>query len=133
LSGKTNHQKLFFMTTQETATRYRELASQRKFIEIQDNLYHEDVVCQEPEKAASMGMAVVTNGREAVKAKGIARRATIETIHSYTCSEPIVAGEFFSVVLKQEATFKGKPRISLEEIGIFYVKEGKIIKEQFFY
>jgi hypothetical protein len=121
------------MTTQEIAGSYRELASQRKFIEIQDNLYHEDVVCQEPEKAASMGMAVFTNGREAVKAKGIARRATIETIHSYTCSEPIVAGEFFSVVLKQEATFKGNPRITLEEIGIFYVKEGKIIKEHFFY
>ena len=121
------------MSTQETAARYHELASQRKFIEIQDNLYHEDVVCQEPEKAASMGMPVFTNGREAVKAKGIARRATIETVHSYTCSEPIVAGEFFSVVLKQEVTFKGKPRIVLEEIGIFQVKDCKIVKEQFFY
>jgi len=121
------------MTTQETATRYHELASARKFIEIQDNLYHEDVVCQEPEKAALMGMHVFTNGREAVKAKGIARRATIETVHSYTCSEPIVAGEFFSVVLKQEVTFKGKPRIALEEIGIFHVNDGKIVKEQFFY
>lgn len=121
------------MTTQETAARYHELASQRKFIEIQDNLYHEDAVCQEPEKAASMGMPVFTNSLEAVKAKGIARRATIETVHNYTCSEPIVAGEFFSVVLKQEVTFKGKPRITLEEIGVFHVKEGKIVKEQFFY
>ena len=121
------------MTTQETAARYHELASQRKFIEIQDNFYHEDVICQEPEKAASMGMPVLTNGLEAVKAKGVARRAMMETLHSYTCSEPIVAGEFFSVVLKQEVTFKGKPRLSLEEIGIFQVKDGKIVKEQFFY
>jgi hypothetical protein len=121
------------MTTQETAASYHELASQRKFIEIQDNLYHEDVVCQESEKAASMGMPIFTNGREAVNAKGIARRATIETVHSYTCSEPIVAGEFFSVVLKQEVTFKGKPRITLEEIGVFHVKDGIIVKEQFFY
>ena len=121
------------MTTQETAARYQELASQRKFIEIQDDLYHEDVVCQEPEKAASMGMPVFTNGREAVKAKGITRRAAIETVHSYTCSEPIVAGEFFSVVLKQDVTFKGKPRMAIEEIGIFHVKDGKVVKEQFFY
>jgi hypothetical protein len=121
------------MTTQEVAARYHELASQRKIIEIQDSLYQEEVVCQEPEKAASMGMPVFTNGREAVKAKGIARRATIETTHSYSCSEPIVAGEFFSVVLKQEVTFKGKPRIALEEIGIFHVKDGKIVKEQFFF
>ena len=121
------------MTTQETAARYKELASQRKFIEIQDDLYHEDVVCQESEKAASMGFAIFTNGREAVKAKGVARRATIETTHSYTCSEPIVAGEFFSVVLKQDVTFKGKPRMTLEEIGVFHVKDGKVVKEQFFY
>jgi hypothetical protein len=121
------------MTTQEVAARYRELMSERKFIEIQDTLYHEDVVSQEPEKAASMGMPIFTHGREAVKGKGVARRATIETIHSYTCSEPIVAGEFFSVVLKQEVTFKGKPRLTLEEIGVFHVKDGKVVKEQFFY
>jgi hypothetical protein len=125
--------KKTIMTTQEAAARYQELASQRKFIEIQDTLYHEDVVCQEPEKAASMGMAVFTHGREAVKAKGIARRATIETAHTYAVSDPIVAGEFFSVVLKQEVTFKGKPRMTLEEIGIFHVIDGKIVKEQFFY
>jgi hypothetical protein len=121
------------MTTQETAAHYHELANQRKFIEIQDSLYDENVVCEEPEKAALMGMAVFTNGLEAVKAKGIARRATIETVHSYTCSEPIVAGEFFSVVLHQEVTFKGKPRLTLEEIGVFHVKNGKVVKEQFFY
>jgi hypothetical protein len=121
------------MTTQEAATRYQELMTQRKFIEIQDTYYHEDVVCQESEKAASMGMSIFTNGREAVKAKGIARRAAIESMHSYFCSEPIVAGEFFSVVLKQEVTFKGKPRLAVEEIGVFHVKDGKIVKEQFFY
>jgi hypothetical protein len=121
------------MTTHEAAARYHELANQRKFVEIQDSIYDENVVCQEPEKAASMGMAIFTNGLEAVKAKGIARRATIETVHSYTCSEPIVAGEFFSVVLKQDVTFKGKPRMTLEEIGVFHVKDDKIIKEQFFY
>ena len=121
------------MTTQEIAARYHEMANQRKFMEIQDTLYDEHVVCQEPEKAASMGMSIFTNGLEAVKAKGIARRATIETVHSYTCSEPLVAGEFFTVVLKQEVTFKGKPRLTLEEIGIFQVKDGKVVKEQFFY
>ena len=121
------------MTTQEIAATYQEMMTNRKFIEIQDTFYHEDVVCQESEKATSMGFPIFTNGLEAIKAKGVARRATIETIHSYFCSEPIIAGEFFSVVLKQDITFKGKPRLTLEEIGIFQVKDGKIIKEQFFY
>jgi hypothetical protein len=121
------------MTTQEIAARYYELMNGGKFIEVQDTLYHEDVVCQEPEKAASMGMVIITRGREAVKAKGDARRAMIETRHSYTCSEPLVAGEFFSVVLKQDVTFKGKPRMAIEEVGVFQVTDGKVVKEQFFY
>jgi hypothetical protein len=121
------------MTTQEIAARYRELMNEGKFIEVQDTLYHEDVVCQEPEKAAAMGVTIITNGLEAIKAKGVARRAMIETRHSYTCSEPLVAGEFFGVVLKQDVTFKGKPRMMLEEVGIFQVRDGKVVKEQFFY
>jgi hypothetical protein len=121
------------MTTQEIAARYREMMNDGKFMEVQDTLYHEDVVCQEPEKAAAMGMTIITRGREAIKAKGAARRAMIETRHSYTCSEPLVAGEFFSVVLKQDVTFKGKPRMAIEEIGVFQVADGKVVKEQFFY
>ena len=121
------------MTTQELATRYRELMMERKFLEIQDNYYSEDVISQEMEKATAMGLAVISQGRETIKAKGVARRATIETMHSYYCSEPIVAGEFFSVVLRQDLTFKGRPRTTVEEIGIFQVKDGKVIKEQFFY
>lgn len=120
-------------TTKEIAARYQELMNQRQFVEIQDNLFDENVVCQEPEKAAAMGFAVITTGREAVKAKGVARRATIEAFHSYTCSTPIVAGEYFTVSLSQEVTFKGRGRVSLEEIGVFHVQDGKIIKEQFFY
>jgi len=121
------------MTTQEIANRYQELMTERKFLEIQDTFYAEDVVCQEMEKATAMGLAVITHGLEAIKAKGIARRETIETIHSYYCSKPLVAGDFFSVVLRQDITFKGRPRMTIEEIGVFQVKEGKVVKEQFFY
>lgn len=121
------------MTTQELATHYRKLMMERKFLEIQDTYYAEDVVSQEMEKATAMGLAVITQGREAIKAKGIARRATIEEMHSYYCSEPLVAGEFFSVILKQDLTFKGRPRTTIEEIAIFQVKDGKVVKEQFFY
>jgi hypothetical protein len=121
------------MSTYEIASQYQEMMNLRKFLEIQETFYDEHVVSQEPEKAAAVGLAVVTNGLEAVKAKGVARRTTIETVHTYVCSEPLVAGDFFTVVLKQEITFKGKPRMAIEEIGVFQVKNDKIVKEQFFY
>jgi SnoaL-like protein len=121
------------MTTQEVANRYYELASQSKWTEIQDELHDENVTSQEPEHAALKGAQVMTKGRQAVKAKSIANREMIETIHSQYCSEPTVAGNFFSVALKRDATFKTRPRMDLEEICVFQVTEGKIVSEQFFY
>jgi hypothetical protein len=72
-------------------------------------------------------------GLEAIKAKGNSNRTMIEAIHSQHCSAPMVAGNFFTVVLSRDISFKGKPRMQLEEIGVFELKEGKIIVEQFFY
>jgi len=44
-----------------------------------------------------------------------------------------VAGNFFTVALSRDVTFKEKPRMQLTEIGVFELQEGKIIAEQFFY
>ena len=121
------------MTTQEVANRYYDLAVQSKWTEIQEELHDNDVICQEPEHVASRGLEAIARGREAVKAKGIANCEMIEAIHSQYCSEPLVAGNFFSVALKRDVTFKNKPRMYLEEICVFQVAEGKIVLEQFFY
>jgi hypothetical protein len=121
------------MTTQEVASRYYELAGQNKWLEIQDEFHDDTVISQEPEHAAARGVQVMTKGREAVKVKTNANREMIDTIHSQYCSEPLVAGNFFSVVLKRDVTFKNRPRMSLEEICVFQVREGKIVLEQFFY
>ena len=121
------------MTTQEVASKYHELASQNKWTEIQDELHDENVTCQEPEHVASRGVQILTKGRDALKAKSAANREMIETIHSQYCSEPLVAGNFFSVELKRDVTFKNRPRMNLEEIGVFGVVDGKIVSEEFFY
>jgi hypothetical protein len=121
------------MTTQEIANQYYELACQGKWTEIQDGLHDDNVICQEPEHVAMRGVPTLTKGKEAVKAKSIANREMIETLHFQYCSEPIVGAGFFSVALKRDVTFKGKQRMSLEEICVFQVMDGKIVSEQFFY
>jgi hypothetical protein len=121
------------MTIQQVANRYCELAKQNKWPEILDELCSQDLVNKEPEHVASRGIQTITNGLDAVKAKGVANRANIEAIHSQHCSAPLVAGNFFTVALSRDITFKGRPRMKLEEIAIFELKEGKIISEQFFY
>ena len=121
------------MTTNETANRYRELAEQNKWSEILEELCSTDLVNKEPDHVQSRGIPVTTKGRDAVIAKGKANREMIEAIHSQHCSEPLVAGNFFTVTLSRDVSFKGRPRMKLDEIALFELKDGKIISEQFFY
>ena len=121
------------MTTQQVASRYCELAKQNKWPEILDELCSQDLVNKEPEHVAARGVQTVTKGVPDVKAKGEANRARIEEIHSQQCSEPLVAGNFFTVALTRDITFNGMPRMYMEEIGVFELNEGKIISEHFFY
>lgn len=122
------------MTIKEVVARYMELEKQGKFEEIQNELYSKDIVCIEPEHAVNMGMQVVTKGLDAVIAKGKAWGQNIAEMHSGYTSEPIIAGNFFSVAMGFDATFKqDNQRRQLDEIAVFEVKDGKIIKEQFFF
>lgn len=121
------------MTTQDVANRYMELEKQGKWMEIQDELYSQDVVCIEPEHAAAMGMQTVTKGLKAVKAKAQAWNESIEEMHGGYCSEPVVGGNFFSVAMGMDVTMKGVGRMKMDEIAVFEVKDGKIVKEQFFF
>ena len=121
------------MTTQQVADQYYELAKQNKWLEIWEDLYSPNAVNREPEHAIAQGIPTVTKGMEAIRAKSAARRALIVELHSQYCSAPVVCGKFFSAGMSREVTFKGKPRLNLEEIAVFEVKDGKIVLEQFFY
>ena len=121
------------MTTQDVAARYFELANQNKWSEIHESLHDENIVSQEPETGAPAGIAAITRGKAAVKVKSDTHRAMIETMHSREISQPLIAGNFFTVVLKRDVTYKGRPRANSEEIAVIGVKDGKIVSETFFY
>jgi hypothetical protein len=121
------------MTTQDVANRYMELEKQGKWMEIQDELYSRDIVCIEPEHVAAMGMQTVTKGIDAVKAKAKAWNESIEEMHGGYCSDPVTGGNFFSVAMGMDCTMKGVGRMKMDEIAVFEVKDGKIVKEQFFF
>lgn len=48
-------------------------------------------------------------------------------------SEPIVSNFFFSHMTEMDVKMKGKERKIKGQIGVFEVRNGKIVKEQFFY
>ena len=120
------------MTTQEVANRFNQLAQENKWMEIQDELYSDDAVSIEPPHAAAAGLQNA-QGRDALKRKAEEFNKSIEEMHSGYCSEPVVGGTHFAVAMGMDVTMKGAGRMSMDEIAVYEVKNGKIVKEQFFF
>ncbi|MES2848075.1 MAG: nuclear transport factor 2 family protein [Bacteroidota bacterium] len=118
------------MTTQEVANRMNELFKENKWAEAQEELFAED--CESIEPANSPGMKTV-RGKASIKQKGEDFNAMMEEMHGGWCSEPLVGGNFISFAMGMDITMKGAGRMKMEEIALYEVKNGKVVKEQFFY
>ncbi len=117
------------MNTQDIANRLVELCRGNKNLDAVNELYDEDVVSKEPESTNTQP----TKGKPDVLAKSQQWYDSVETTHSSSVSDPIVAGAFFACTMDYDVTFKGRGRINLSEIALYEVKDGKIISDQFFY
>ena len=120
------------MNTQQVANRLVELCRRGEFTKAQDELYAQDAVSIEPEGAPG-GALGNARGMDAIREKGKAFDQTYEQIHGITVSDPLVAGEYCSIVMGLDATWKQGGRFAMEEICVYRVRNGKIVLEQFFY
>ena len=76
---------------------------------------------------------VTVEGLDAIKKKGETFNQMVEEMHSGYSKEPVVAGNHFCVPMGIDVTMKGMGRQKLDELAIYEVKDGKIVKEQFFF
>jgi hypothetical protein len=118
------------MTTREIANRLSQLFKENKWMEAQQELFSDDAESIEPPN--SPGMQSV-KGRDALKKKGDDFTNMIEEVHGGYTGEPIVSGNYIALAMGMDATLKDKGRMKLDEICVYEVKNGKIVKEQFFY
>lgn len=117
------------MTTQEIADQLVAFCRQGQYNEAQSQLYAENAVSIEPE-GSQWGKA---EGLDAIKAKAEQWGSMVEEMHGLTVSDPLVAANFFSLSMTNDVTFKGMGRMTMEEICVYEVADGKIVKEQFFF
>jgi hypothetical protein len=119
------------MTTFEVGKKLVELCQQGKNDEATSTLYSPDVVSVE---AASMpNMPAEVRGLAAVHEKGVWWSNNHE-VHAASCEGPYPHGDRFIVKFAYDITHKPtKARRKMEEMALFTVKDGKIVREEFFY
>ena len=119
------------MKTMEIARQLAELCRTGKNEEALNTLFAENVVSVEA--GAPPGMEREAKGLAAVKAKGEWWRANHE-IHSASVSGPWPHDDKFVVGFTYDVTNKPSGnRMVMNEVGLYYVQNGKIVREEFFY
>ena len=118
------------MTTQEVAKRLIELCEKGDFETAQNELFAEDAVSIEPHGTPDFDKE--TKGLDAIKKKGEKWNSMVEEYHGGDVSEPVVADNSFACTMKMDVTMKGRGRMSMTELCVYTVKDGKIVSEQFF-
>jgi len=117
------------MTIQELADKLVAYCRNNDFSGAHNELYAADVVSIEPSYAQSPEV----KGIEAVRRKSKMFMSSIKEWHGGHVSDPMVAGNHFSVVMSMDITTQDGQRFKMEEIAVYEAKDGKVVKEQFFF
>ena len=119
------------MTTQEVANQLVALCREGKFVEAIQSLYSPEIVSVEA--SAPPGAERDVTGLEAVLVKANWWQSNHE-VHGATIEGPLAANAHFCVRFTMDVTFKPTGRRhTMDELGVYQVKDGKIIREEFFY
>lgn len=117
------------MNTQEVANKVVELTRKQAWKEALDSLYSKDIVSVEA-RAMESG-SPETRGIDGVRGKTDWWVNNME-VHSAKVSGPFVAHDRFVVQYDIDVTDKNsKQRMQLSEVGVYTVKDGKIVREEF--
>lgn len=117
------------MTTREIAEDVVALSKAGNLDAIGKKYWAEDVVsCEDME-----GPMARLEGRAAVAAKNDWWNSAHE-VHSVETNGPFVHGDQFAIRWKMDVTQKDSGnRITMDEVALYTIKDGKIVEERFFY
>ena len=112
------------MNTEEIAKKVVELVRKQAWYEALDTLYDDNIVSVE-------ATTPETRGKEGVRGK-VDWWVDAMEVHSFKAGEPFVAHDRFVVQYDAEVSDKKtRERRKLSEVGVYTVKDGKIVREEF--
>jgi hypothetical protein len=118
------------MTTKEIANRLVDMCRNGKIEEAKEELFASDVISLEPHEGL---LPKETRGMNAIRKKAELFISKVENFYGNIISDPLVAGDYFSVAWETDIQMKGESRKTTIELCIYKTRAGKIISEQFFY
>jgi len=118
------------MTTKQVADQLVGMCREGKVEEAKQELFTEETLSIEPAEGA---LPKETKGLKAIQQKAELFISMVEEFYDSTITDPIIAGDYFSVGWDTDIQMKGEERKTMNEICLYKVKDGKIISEQFFY
>ncbi|MEO8413697.1 MAG: SnoaL-like domain-containing protein [Ginsengibacter sp.] len=118
------------MTTKDVANQLVQMCRDGKIEEAKQEFFTEDTLSVEPAEGV---LPKETKGLEAIQKKAELFISMVEQFYGSTITDPVVAGDYFSVGWDTDIQMKGEERKTSGEICLYKVKDGKIVSEQFFY
>lgn len=117
------------MTTEEIAKQVVHLTTKQAWREAADTLYAKDIVSVEADSPP--GGSAEMRGLDAIYGKIDWWTKAME-VHDCKVSGPFVAHDRFVVQYDMDVTDKGSgKRSQMSEVGVYTVKDGKIVREEF--
>ncbi|MBG6131650.1 hypothetical protein IWQ47_003030 [Aquimarina sp. EL_43] len=117
------------MTTITIANKLVELLREKKFLETQQQLFATDAINQEPNKFKEKSVV----GLEAMIQKEKRFLLYIKKWNHFEVSDPLVSKDHFSIRMITDVIMVNNDNVVIDEIIVYEVSDGKIVKEQFFY
>jgi ketosteroid isomerase-like protein len=117
------------MDTRQTANRLVELCRAKKYLQAIDELYAEDSSSRE-DHGGGEGDA---KGKKAIRSGSEMWLGTFD-LPEHHVDAPLFCGDKFAVRFTGRMVKKdGSSEHKYEEVGIYTVKDGKIVRQEFFY
>ena len=98
--------------------------------EAKEELFAPDIVSIEPREGL---LPRETKGMDAIRRKAVLFISMVEDFHGDIISDPVVAGDYFSLSWTSDLKMKGDARQTNTELCVYKTSGGKIVSEQFFY
>ncbi|ESZ38389.1 nuclear transport factor 2 family protein [Mesorhizobium sp. L2C066B000] len=117
------------MTIADVAKDFTEMLQQGDHLGAGEKYNADDIVSLE----AMEGPMAIARGKEALRQKGEWWQANHE-LHGGSVEGPYVNGDQFAVRFKFDITPKATgERVTMDEVGLYTVKNGKITEKRFYY